>query len=131
MLLRILIFVLVVVAAPVATAPASATDKSPNLSDDKALRDRSEIPKLIESSFTPPPELADEFGAYKSLLTFRDGTPVKTAADWQKRRKEILAEWRSLTGSWPEPIEKPKIQYSEKTRRDNITQHRIYLGNRR
>ena len=116
---------MVVVAAPAATAPASVTDKSTNLSNDKAMPDRGEIPKLIESSFTPPPEFADELGTYKSLLTFRDGTPVTTAADWQQRRKEILAEWRSLTGCWPELIEKPKIQYSEKTRRDNITQHRI------
>ncbi|HCO92590.1 MAG TPA: sialidase, partial [Phycisphaerales bacterium] len=28
-------------------------------------------------------------------------------------------------GAWPDLIEKPKIQYYEQTRRDNITQHRI------
>jgi dienelactone hydrolase len=104
---------------------AQAADQGPGLLNDKAERDGGKIPKVIESSFTPPPELVGDFGTYKSLLTFQDGTTVKRASDWQKRRKEILAAWRSLTGSLPELIEKPKIQYSEKTRRDNITQHRI------
>jgi hypothetical protein len=123
---RILIFVLMAFsAALVATELASGADQGPHLLDDKAKRDRSEIPKVIESSFTPPPELVDDFGTYKSLLTFQDGTPVKTAADWQRRRKEILAVWRSSIGSWPELIGKPKIQYSEQKRWDNITQHRI------
>jgi dienelactone hydrolase len=89
------------------------------------MRDRDKIPKIIESSFAPPPEFVDKFDTYKSLLIFQDGSPVKTTADWQRRRKEILAEWRSLIGSWPELIAKPKIQYSEQIRRDNITQHRV------
>ena len=109
----------------VATESVSVADHDSNLPDNKAKQDRSEIPKVIESSFTPPPEFVGDFGTYKSLLTFLDGTSVKTAADWQRRRKEILAVWRSLTGSWPELIEKPKIQYFEQTRRDNLTQHRI------
>jgi dienelactone hydrolase len=126
MLLRTLILILVFFCAtPVITESATATEQSTHLSDDKATRARGRIPKVIESSFTPPPEFADKFGTYKSLLIFQDGSPVKTAADWQRRRKEILAEWRSLTGSWPELIAKPKIQYSEQTRRDNITQHRV------
>jgi hypothetical protein len=119
MLLRTLIFTLVV------TVPAFAANQRPRLSNDKSVQDQVEIQKVIESSFTSPPEFADKFGPYKSLLTFQDGSPVKTATDWQKRRKEILAEWRSLTGSWPELIAKPKIQHSEQTRRDNITQHRV------
>jgi dienelactone hydrolase len=84
-----------------------------------------QIPKEVKSSFAPPSELADDFGTYKSLLTFQDGTPVKTAADWQRRRKEILATWRSMTGSWPALIEKPKVQYSEQNRRASFIQHNI------
>lgn len=124
MFLRILILVFFC-AALLLTAPASAADKRTHLSDDEAMPGRGKIPKIIESSFSPPPEFANEFGAYKSLLTFQDGSHVKMAADWQKRRKEILATWGSLIGSWPELIDKPKIQYSEQTRRDNITQHRV------
>ena len=88
-------------------------------------RPAEQIPKEVNSSFAPPAEFADDFGTYRSLLTFQNGTPIKTAADWQRRRKEILAEWRSMAGSWPALIEKPKVQYSEQTRRDNITLHRI------
>jgi len=84
-----------------------------------------QIPKEVKSSFAPPPEFTDDLGTYRSLLTFQDGTSVKTAADWQRRRKEILAAWQSMTGSWPVLIEKPKIQYCEQKRRDNLTQHRI------
>ena len=109
----------------VATEPALATNQDFHLSTNKTEPVWSEIPKVIESSFTPPLELVDDFGMYRSLLTFQDGTPVKTAADWQRRRREILAAWHSTMGSWPDLIEKPKIQYYEQTRRDNITQHRI------
>jgi dienelactone hydrolase len=84
-----------------------------------------QIPKVIESSFAPPPEFMNNFGTYKSPLIFEDGTPVKTAADWQKRRKEILDTWQSIIGSWPELIARPKVQYFEETRRDNITQHHV------
>jgi hypothetical protein len=109
----------------VATEPVLATHKSSYLSGNKAESVWSEIPKIIESSFTPPVELVGNFGTYRSLLSFKNGKLVKTAADWQRRRKEILAEWRSLMGFWPELIEKPKIHYSEQTHRDNITQHHI------
>lgn len=106
------------------TLPLSVEQNS-HVSDYKSLRDRSEILKVIESSFTPPPEFVNNFGAYKSPLIFNDGTSVKTVKDWQRRRSEILAEWRSLTGSCPELIDKPKVQFFEQKRRDNITQHSV------
>ena len=109
----------------VTTEPTSASNQDSNLLDSKAKKDRGQIPKVIEPFFTPPPDFTGDFGKYKSLLTFQDGKPVKTTADWQRRRKEILAAWRSRMGSWPELIEKPETRYSERTRRNNITQHRI------
>jgi len=84
-----------------------------------------EVPKEIKSFFAPPLEFADEFGVYRSPLKFHDGTSVKTAADWQRRRKEITATWRSVMGLWPPLIEKPKVQYLEQKHRDNFTQRRI------
>src|SRR4030065_1910558 len=126
MYFRILIVALLAYSAVLeATEPATAADQGPHLSDDKGKRDRGEIPKVIDLSFTPPPELVDDFGKNKSLLTFQDGTPVKTSADWQRRRKEILDAWGSMTGSWPELVNKPKVQYLEQTRREHITQNRI------
>jgi dienelactone hydrolase len=81
--------------------------------------------KQIAAFFTPPAEFANDFGSYKSLLTFHDGTTVKSAADGPKRRAEILEYWMQVMGPWPAMIEKPKIQFLEQTPRENFTQHRV------
>jgi hypothetical protein len=77
--------------------------------------------------FRPPPQFADDLGAYKSPLRFNDGKPVRSAADWQKRREEILKTWHGLMGPWPPVIERPKVEYLEKERRGNVTQHRVRI----
>ncbi|HCO93276.1 MAG TPA: sialidase [Phycisphaerales bacterium] len=110
-----------------AIEPVLATNKYAHLPTDKAESLLSEIPKVIESSFTPPQELMNDFGTYKSLLTFQNGTSAKTASDWQRRRREILAAWNNTMGAWPDLIEKPKIKYYEQTHRDNVTQHSISI----
>jgi len=84
-----------------------------------------QIPAEIESSFTPPPQFADDFGTYRSPLRFRDGAPVETPADWLRRRIEMLSAWRSMIGVWPPLIEKPKVQYLQRRHRDNFTEHRV------
>lgn len=94
-------------------------------------RDQSEdakvLPKKIAPYFNPPREFADDFGDYKPVLKFYDGTTVKKASDWQKRRQEILTTWRSIIGDWPPLIEKPRIEYLAKERRGDITQHRVSI----
>ena len=85
------------------------------------------IPETIQAFFGPPRQFAGDFGPYKSPLIFDDGTPVQTPADWQKRRLEILAAWRNLTGFWPPLIEKPEVRYLEQTHRDNFTQHKVTI----
>src|SRR5947207_10321821 len=75
--------------------------------------------RKLAPHFQPPPELANDFGAYKSPLVFDDGRKVKTADDWQLRRKEIRKTWHDALGAWPPLVEKPKIEYLEKERRDN------------
>ncbi len=57
-----------------------------------------------------PAEFAAQQAVGKSPLVFRDGSAVKTAADWQRRRAEILADWHGIMGAWPAIIEKPKIE---------------------
>ena len=86
-----------------------------------------DVPESIRPFFAPPAQYASDFGSYRSPLVFNDGTPVKTAADWQKRRAEILATWRNLIGVWPPLIEKPKVQYLEQQHRDNFTQHKVLV----
>jgi dienelactone hydrolase len=83
------------------------------------------IPEILRPSFTPSAQFADDLGNYRSPLVFADGTPVRTAADWAKRREQILATWWNLIGRWPPLIEKPEIRYLEQAQRDNFTQHRV------
>ena len=81
----------------------------------------------IAPYFQPPAEFANDFGSYRSPLKFTDGREVKSAADWQARRQEILAQWHEIMGPWPALIPKPTIEYLETSRRENLTQHRIRL----
>lgn len=83
------------------------------------------LPDRIASVFKPPPEFADDYGDYRPVLKFDDGSPVKTPAEWQKRRAEILKTWRKLIGTWPSLIEKPKVVYLAEERREDFTQHRV------
>jgi hypothetical protein len=77
--------------------------------------------------FSPPAEYAGQLGSFRSPLLFADGTPVKSPADWQRRRAEILSYWHRVMGQWPPLIEHPKIVYLESRPRENFTQHKIRI----
>jgi hypothetical protein len=81
--------------------------------------------KTIAPAFVPPAEYAGKLGKFRSPLLFDDGTPVKSAAEWPKRRAEILGDWNKIMGTWPALIDKPKIEYVSSTHRENFTQHKI------
>jgi dienelactone hydrolase len=89
--------------------------------------DSDDLHKKIAPYFQPPKELAGDFGKYRSPLLFDDGSPVKTPADWQKRRGEIQKTWHDALGAWPDLITEPKIVYLEKERRGNVTQHHVKI----
>ena len=93
----------------------------------EAVDGESKLPEALAPFFHPPKELADDMGEYKSPLKFNDGSPVKTAADWPKRRQEILKTWTDLMGPWPALIEKPQLEYLEKEHLDNYTRHHIRI----
>ncbi len=93
----------------------------------EAPDDRQVVGGRLAPYFHPPAELANDLGTYRSPLLFRDGSPVRTAADWDRRRREIRQTWQEFIGAWPPLIEKPRIEYLERERRDRITQHRIRL----
>ena len=84
-------------------------------------------PPKIAPYLQPPKELASEFGSYRSPLKFDDGSEVKTAADWQKRRAEIKKYWHGLMGEWPALLEKPKVELGEQEQRDTVTQHKLKI----
>jgi hypothetical protein len=99
----------------------AAPERSAAADDAEAIRMK------LAPYFKPPAELAGDLGGYRSPLKFADGSPVRNADDWQKRRQELLKEWHELLGPWPALIEKPKLEYLEKERRENFTQHHIRL----
>ncbi len=81
--------------------------------------------QTIAPYFSPPTAWQGRFGDYPSPLQFTDGTRAKTADDWERRREEILQDWESKLGKWPDLITEPDVQILETIRRENFTQHRI------
>ena len=84
-------------------------------------------PMEILPFFKPPPEFASDFGKYRSVLQFYDGTFVKTRLDWKRRREEILNTWYGFMGDWPPLIKKPKIERLAQEHRENFTQHKVRI----
>lgn len=81
----------------------------------------------IDAYFSPPPEFANQFGAYASPLKFDDGHIAKDAAEWPKRRAEILTTWTALMGAWPPLLTSPRLEIVSTAHRDTFTQHRIKI----
>lgn len=84
-------------------------------------------PKELSPYFTPPAELADDFGEYRSPLKFYDGRTVNTADDWQWRRQEILDTWHGIMGAWPPLLAKPNIEYLEKEAIENFIRQKVKI----
>ena len=85
------------------------------------------LPANIADAFGPPAEYKNNPGGYTSPLVFGDGKTVKTPEDWKRRREEILKYWHETLGAWPGLIKKPSIEYLAKTKRDNITEHKVRI----
>jgi hypothetical protein len=78
-----------------------------------------------DASFQPPEEYKGKTGDYRSVLTFDDGTPVKTPADWPRRREEIRTYWHGVMGAWPPLVEKPRIRYGASERVETFIRHSV------
>ncbi len=85
-------------------------------------------PADLAEYFRPPEKYREDLGAFRSPLKFADGSAVKTAQDWPRRRAEILDTWHKAMGPWPALIERPKVETIKITRRENVTQHQLRLG---
>jgi hypothetical protein len=79
----------------------------------------------IRPYFSPPARWRNRFGRYSSPLTFADGSTVRSAADWPRRRQEILDEWTERLGEWPPLITQPQVEFLGTERRENFSQHRV------
>ena len=83
--------------------------------------------KKLEPFAQPPEEFAGKFGSYRSPLKFADGAVVKSAADWARRRDEILKTWRKRLGPWPPLVERPVMKKLQKVERDGYTEHQVQV----
>jgi hypothetical protein len=74
-----------------------------------------------------PAEFREADPQLRSPLLFDDGTEVKNTQDWLRRREEIKANWQALMGTWPPLIERPSIEWGERTQREAISHQRLRL----
>jgi dienelactone hydrolase len=81
----------------------------------------------MEKFFQPPKEYQHQLGDYRSVMTFDDGTPVRTPQDWPRRREEIRKYWHSVMGQWPAVLEKPQIKFGEKDHVENFTRRHVEI----
>ena len=112
--LRKIAAAVVSLALPISMIPASVRGQ-----------DAERIWSQIAPFFGPAEEFIGDYGDYRSPLKFYDGRPVEDAADWQRRRSEILAKWREIMGPWPALVEEPEVEPLERMRRENFVQHKL------
>lgn len=79
----------------------------------------------LAPAFSPPAEFRGRRDKRHSPLLFDDGSRVKTPADWQRRRAEILARWHRMMGEWPPVITEPKVQVLDRVQQENFTRSRV------
>ncbi len=65
---------------------------------------------LLAPQAAPPAGLQADPSPWRDPLLFNDGSQVENAADWQRRRAEILADWHRLLGEWPPLISEPEVE---------------------
>jgi len=86
-----------------------------------------EVTSDLAVSFRPPPEFAGKLGGFASPLNFYDGRAVREAADWPRRREEILKRWHDLMGPWPPLLERPVFEELGVEQRENFRQCRVRI----
>ncbi|WP_346320734.1 prolyl oligopeptidase family serine peptidase [Chitinophaga sp. YIM B06452] len=80
---------------------------------------------VADSFFTVPRAYAFQYGPYRSPLKFYNGDTVRSAADWPRRRAEILDTWHKKMGRWPAVDTLQRLQYKDSVKRENFTQYRV------
>jgi dienelactone hydrolase len=117
-----LLFLTSLVVALAATAASSQTTAPTTAAAGSDAR------QIIEPFMKCPKKFEGQIGDYGDVLKFEDGTMVKTAADWTRRREEIRKFWHESLGAWSAVIEKPEIKLKEKETLDGgIVRQKIWL----
>jgi dienelactone hydrolase len=79
----------------------------------------------LDACYQPPAEYAGDFGEYRPLLEFEDGSRVEAAADWARRRTEIRDAWMQALGPWPALVERPSLTVTETRPLPDYTRHKV------
>ena len=58
---------------------------------------------------TPPADVANDLGSFRSPLLCADGRRVAKADEWPRRRAEILETWHRIMGPWPPLVAEPTV----------------------
>ncbi len=87
--------------------------------------DDSPLPPHLSPLFAPPAEFAGDLGEFRSPLRFADGSEVRDAEDWTKRREEIRTLWHERMGAWPPLITEPVVETLESAKLEGFTRHRV------
>jgi dienelactone hydrolase len=122
--MRLKHFSLFVVLASIAGAHSAEYSPAPK---NPAVTPRVKPPIELEQFFTPSEKYRSDLGGFHSPLVFADGRRVRTSADWQRRREEILSTWHQMMGPWPPLIANPRVELVSTTRRENITQQQLRI----
>ena len=99
---------------------------SPTPEEDAARR--AELWSELAPYFEPPPEFAGDVAGYRPVLEFEDGRPVRTAEEWEERRKEILDLWHGWMGEWPPLREDGELEILATETRETFQQSRVRLA---
>lgn len=75
----------------------------------------------ISSYFSPPAQYQNNYGDYRSPLTFYDSRKVQSPGDWLERRSEILDQWTEMLGFWPPLLENQQLEVLDSTRVENFS----------
>jgi hypothetical protein len=86
---------------------------------------QTDVWRTIAPHFSTPKKFVDDLGTHRSTMKFNDGSVVRNAEDWKRRREEIRKQWTGLLGEWPALLENPKVEILESTRRENFQQHKV------
>ncbi|WP_231740740.1 S9 family peptidase [Thalassoglobus neptunius] len=92
---------------------------------DSAEPKKDALPRILAENSTPPSELQNDFGKYRSPLRDRNGKEITSLEDWQERRGELLNEWTELLGEWPPLIEHPQVEVLDSITRDGFKELKV------
>ena len=81
----------------------------------------------LKPCFDAPEEFREKLGDFKSPLIFDNGSAVKSADDWPRRRQEILDYWHAAMGPWPKLLSEPRIEFEESVYVENFTRHKVRI----